>query len=461
MRRWTSPVTSFALVLGAVLLGTPASTGDDGNWPSFRGPGAGGVAEGHATPVAWNVERGENLLWKTAIPGLGHGAPVVWGDKVFVATAVGPGRDPQLKVGLYGNIEPVENEGVHRWKLFCLDKTTGKVLWERTAHEGVPAIRRHTKASHANSTPATDGAHVVAFFGSEGLYCYDTNGKLLWKKDLGLLDSGYFKVPEAQWGFGSSPVIHGDRVIVQCDVQTGSFVAALSLRDGKVLWKTARNEVPTWSSPTVVVTEGRSQVVTNGYRHIGGYDLATGKELWKMRGGGDIPVPTPVFAHDLIFITNAHGGEAPVYAIRPDAVGDISLKEGATANEYIAWSAPKWASYMQTPLVYGDHLYVCRDNGVLTVFDAGTGARLGQLRLGGGTTGFTASAVAADGKLYYTSEVGDVLVLAAGAQPKVLAANELGEICMATPAISEGVLFFRTKGHLVAVGSRVERQAPS
>jgi outer membrane protein assembly factor BamB len=243
-------------------------------------------------------------------------------------------------------------------------------------------------------------------------------------------------------------------------VQKGSFIAALKLETGEVLWRAARDEVPTWSSPTVVETEGRTQIVVNGWRHIGGYDFETGKELWKMRGGGDIPVPTPVFAHGLIFITNAHGGASPVYAIRPEATGDITLKEGQTSNDFVAWSSPRWASYMQTPLVYGEQLYVCRDNGVLTVFDAKSGRRLGQQRLGSGSTGFTASAVAADGKLYYTSEVGDVHVLEAGAQPKPLATNELGEVCMATPALSEGVLFFRTKGHVVAVGGRPEPDRP-
>jgi len=440
---------------------TPALTGDSVNWPSFRGTGASGISEGHDTPVKWNVESGENVLWKTAIPGLGLGAPVIWGDRVFVTTAVGKNENPELRVGLYGDIKPAKDDEVHRWKLFCLDKKTGKILWERTAHEGKPAIRRHPKASHANTTPATDGKHVVVFFGSEGLHCYDTEGKLIWSKDFGLLDSGFFSAPDAQWGFASSPVIHGGRVIVQADVQKGSFVAALDLKDGTLLWRTERNDVPAWSTPTVLETEGRSQVVLNGYKHIGGYDLATGKELWRMSGGGDIPVPTPIFAHGLIFITGAHGPAAPVFAIRPDAVGNISLEAEATTNRHVAWSAARSASYMQTPIVYGDHLYVCRDNGVLTVFEAVTGKRLGQQRLGGGSTGFTASAIAGGGKLYYTSEMGDVFVLRPGAKPEVLAENELGEICMATPAISAGTLFFRTKGHIVAIGNPPKSDDPS
>ena len=444
---------TVALVTAALLFGPFALAAGSGNWPSFRGERAGGVAEGHATPATWDVEGRQNLLWQTKIPGMGHGSPVIWGDRVFVVTAVGSEDDPSLRVGLYGDIAPVEDDSVQRWKLYSLDKATGAVAWETTIHEAVPKIQRHTKASHANSTPATDGKHVVVFLGSEGLHCYDVDGKLLWRKDFGVLDSGFFRVPTAQWGFGSSPVIHGDRVIVQADVQKGSFVAALRLKDGHEIWRKTRDEVPTWSSPTVVETDGRKQVVLNGFKHIGGYDLETGKELWKMRGGGDIPVPTPVFGHGLIFITNAHGPGSPVYAIRPDATGDISLKDDETSNEHVAWSRRSGA-YMQTPLLYGEHLYVCRDNGVLSVIEATTGKRTSQFRIGSGGSGFSASPVAADGKLYFTSEMGDVHVLKAGAEPERLATNEMGELCMATPAISEGVLFFRTKGHVVAVGAK-------
>ncbi|MCZ6599069.1 MAG: PQQ-binding-like beta-propeller repeat protein, partial [Planctomycetota bacterium] len=288
----------------------------DGNWPSFRGPQASGVAEGYPTPVTFDVEAGTNVRWKTPIPGLAHSSPVIWGDHVYLTTAVKTGaEEAELKVGLYGNIFPVQDEGAHELRVLCLDKGSGRILWTRTAFEGVPQVMRHPKGSHAACTPATDGEHVVAFFGSEGLYCYDAEGKQLWKKDLGPLDSGYYLMPKAQWGFASSPVIHEDLVLVQCDVNGDSFVAALKLADGTELWRTPRDDVPTWGSPTVDVREGRSQVIVNGFKHIGGYDLRTGAELWKLEGGGDIPVPTPIVAHDLVFITNAHGTMAPIYAI--------------------------------------------------------------------------------------------------------------------------------------------------
>jgi outer membrane protein assembly factor BamB len=277
------------------------------------------------------------------------------------------------------------------------------------------------------------------------------NGKPIWQKDFGILDSGFFMVPEAQWAFASSPIIHDDRVIIQVDVQKDSFVAALDLATGKEIWRTARKDVPTWSTPAVSTADGVNQVIVNGWKHIGGYDLSTGKELWRMEGGGDIPVPTPIASHGLIFITNSHGGKSPVYAVKPTAQGTITLKDAETSNAHIAWSAARDGAYMQTPLVYGDTLYVCKDNGVLSAFNVKTGERYFQTRLADGKTGFSASPVASNGRLYYTSEEGDVYVVRAGTTFEQLAVNPLGEVAMATPAISEGVMFFRTRGHLIAI----------
>lgn len=445
-------VTSLLCILSTFSPGK-ATRAPDTQWPGFRGSNARGVAEGFTTPTRWNVPAGENVKWKTALPGLGHSSPVIWGDRLFVTTAVGE-PNPRLRVGLYGDIGSVQDDTTHKWIVYCLDKRTGKIMWEQVAHTGTPMIKRHPKSTHASSTPATDGSHVAAMFGSEGLYCYDMNGKLLWKKHLGILDSGFYMVPAAQWGFGSSPIIFQDKVFLQCDVQTGSFVAAFSIKDGRELWRTPREDVPTWSSPTIYQAGGRTLLLVNGYKHIGGYDAATGKEVWRLKGGGDIPVPTPIVAHGLVFITNAHGRMAPIYAIRLDAVGDISLAENATSNEHIAWSLPRDGAYMITPLVYGDYLYNSKNNGVLSCYEAKTGARIYQERLGDGTTGFTASPVAADGKLYYSGEDGDIFVIKAGPKFDLLAKNVMGEICMATPAISEGTLFFRTQRHVVGIGIR-------
>ncbi len=444
--------TSILVILYACLSGCSAEP-EDVNWPSYRGPQASGIAENYPTPTTWNTAKSENIKWKTPIPGLGHSSPVIWGDRIFITTALSGQQNDSLRVGLYGDIKPVEDQSVHKWFIYCIDKNTGKILWEKLGFEGVPRIKRHPKATHANSTPATDGKHVVTFFGSEGLFCYDMSGKLLWKIDLGQLDSGYYIVPDAQWGFGSSPVIHEDMVIVQCDVQENSFIAAFNILDGKELWRTPREEVPTWGSPTVHSANNRTQVIVNGWKHIGSYDAATGNELWKLKGGGDIPVPTPVVAHGLVFIANAHGKMSPLYAIRLDASGDISLEENSTSNEYVAWSVPRNGAYMLTPLVYGDYIYSCRNNGGLICYQAKTGERIYQQRLAGGGTGFSASPVAADGKLYFTSEIGDIYVIQAGPEFKLLAQNSMDEICMATPAISEGMLFIRTRKNLVAIAA--------
>ena len=421
------------------------------HWPGFRGPGASGVAEKFSTPTSWNVERAENIKWMSPIAGLGHSSPVIWDDRIYITTAISGKKDTPLKVGLYGDVEPVDDESVHEWRVYCLDKNTGEILWKQTAHRGVPKIKRHPKATHANCTPATNGKYLVAFFGSEGLFCYDMDGTPLWKRDFGTLDSGFFYLPEAQWGFASSPVIHENVVIVQCDVQKDSFIAAFGIEDGESIWKVPRDEVPTWSTPAIHSADGKTQVVVNGYKHIGGYDFETGHELWKLSGGGDIPVPTPVCVDNLAFITNAHGRMSPIYAISLDATGDISPGKNHTAGNYIVWSYDRGGAYMQTPIVYGDYLYSCRDNGVLSCYKTDTGERIYEKRLGRGATGFTASPVAANGKIYFTSEVGDIYVIQAGPDFKVLSTNSVGDICMATPAISEGTLFFRTRNHLIAV----------
>lgn len=446
-----------AVALVAVLgLGpvVPAREPVPPSWPRFRGPGATGLAEGATTPAKWDVAQRRNILWSTPVPGLGHSSPVVWGDSVFVTSAISGTGEASLKVGLYGDIGAADDDGVQRFVLYRVDRVTGKVLWERTAYEGKPRQHRHTKSTHANSTPATDGERVVAFFGSEGLYCYDFDGRLVWKKDLGVLEAAFFKVPEAQWGFGSSPVVDDGVVYLQADVLKGGFLAAFDLRDGREMWRTPRSDVPTWSTPTVHDLGDRKLLLVNGWKHAGAYDARTGREVWKLEGGGDIPVPTPFVADGLVFFTHAHGPGSPIYAVRADAQGDVSLKGEARSNESVAWSIDRGGAYIPTPLVYRGLLYLCRDNGVLAVFRAKTGERLYQERLGEGKSGFTASVVAADGKVYVSSEDGDVYVVKAGEAFELLATNAMNEVLMATPAIAGGTLFFRTRSRLIAVGHK-------
>ena len=420
------------------------------DWPQFRGIRANGISEGSALPASWDVAKGQAIAWKAPLPGMGHSSPIVWGNLVCVSTAISGRKDATLRIGYYGDVDSVNDDTPHEWKLYCLDKSTGAVRWEQTVLTAVPKIKRHMKATHANSTLATDGERLIAFFGSEGLYAYDLKGKMLWKKDLGVLDGGWFTDPSYQWETGSSPIIHDNVVVVQADVQKGSFLAAFDARDGRELWRVTRNEVPTWGTPTVHEVNGKAQLIVNGWHHIGAYDFASGKEIWKMEGLGDIPIPTPVVNEGLIYITNAHGPKgAPVYAIRETATGDITLTGGATSNAGIAWSALRDGGYMCTPLIYRGLVYIIKYNGVLTVYDAKTGEQKLQQRIG--SAAFTASPIAADGKVYVANEDGHVYVLKAGPTYEVLSENDFGEPVLATPAISEGTLLFRTKSQIVAI----------
>jgi outer membrane protein assembly factor BamB len=452
VNRTVSSIALLAPFLITILMApVAAQKGADPNWPSFRGSSASGVAEGFPLPSTWDVPAGTGVVWKTPIPGLGHSSPVIWGDRIYLATAISGLKSPELKVGLYGDIGSVNDATPHRWVVYCLDKKSGKILWDKTAYTGVPKIKRHPKSTHASSTLATDGKNLVAFFGSEGLYCFNMEGDQVWKKDFGVLDSGYYVAPDAQWEFASSPILYQDLVLIQCDVQKGSFVAALNLKDGVERWRTSRDDVPTWGSPAVYAGSRGPQMIVNGYKHVGGYDLKTGRELWRMKGGGDIPVPTPLISNDMVYITNAHGPVAPILAIRLNAEGDISLKPDETSNQFVAWSYPRDGAYMSTPIVYGEHLYNIKINGVLFCYEAKTGKRLYQERLGDGTTGFSASPVAGDGKIYFSSEDGDIYVVRPGPAFQLLAKNPMGGTCMASPAISAGVMFFRTQSHMIAV----------
>src|SRR5437773_1034705 len=359
------------LILGLV----PAIAVHAQNWPSFRGERASGVANGKPTPTKWDAVKGENVLWKVSIPGLSLASPVVWGDRVFIVTAISSdaANEKSFRHGLYGDVEPHADMAKHTWKVYALDKRTGKIIWERVAYEGVPKTKRHPKSSQASSTPATDGKHIVAFFGSQGLYTFDWKGTLLWSRDLGPMNAGWFYDPDYEWGSASSP--------------------------------------------------------------------------------------TPFVAHDLIFVTNGYRFIQPIYAIKPGARGDISLKGDATSNENIAWSTKHGGPYMPTPVVYGDLFYTTNNSGILTVYNAKTGERVYQQRIGNGGA-YSASVVAADGKIYFSSEDGDIFVVRAGPKYELLAQNPMGEVLMATPAISDGIIFVRGINNLYAIAEPTVKTAP-
>ena len=419
------------------------------NWPGFRGPWGCGFIENVKTASSWKIDSNQGIKWKTPIPGLGHSSPVIWDDYLFVTTAANSANTESLKVGLYGDIDEANDSTEHEFKVYCLDKHTGKIIWERVAHKGIPKSKRHTKASQANCTPATDGKYLVVHFGSEGLYCYDFKGNLIWKKDMGLLAPGPYSDPGVEWGYASSPIIFKDKIFIQCDIPNTPFITALDLATGNEIWKTSRgDEVSTWCTPAIYTKNGKTEVIANGYMHMCGYDSETGREIWKLSNGGDAPAPAPVIANDLIYLNSAHGKFSPIFAVRPNAIGDITLAPDSTKSKYIAWSIKRGGAYMQTPLIYHGYLYNLQINGQLTCFDALTGEVKYQETL---KEAFTASGIAADGKLYFSSEEGNVYVLKAGPVFQLLAKNELKDICMATPAVSENALFFRTQHYLIAI----------
>ncbi len=423
------------------------------NWPSFRGPNASGVADGQYPPLTWDVDKNKNIRWKTPIPGLGHSCPVVWDDHIYVTTAVSREGKSDFRPGLYGDVDSINDTSEHVWQLFCLDRRSGKVLWERIASKGIPKVKRHTKGSHANPTPAVNESFVLVSFGSEGLYCYNHDGKLLWSKNLGTLDSGWFYDAEYQWGFGSSPVLYKDLAILQCDVGKDSFLGAYRLSDGQQVWRKSRDEIPSWGSPTIVETPQRTELVTNASKFARGYDPLTGDELWKLGRHSEITVPTPIFGEGGIFVTSGYRPIQPIYAVRPGQSGDLTPKEGKSTSDGVTWSTTKGGPYMTTPIAYKGYLYICSNDGVVSCYDAKSGKSIYKERLGG-RGGYTASPVAAEGRIYFTSEESGVRVIQAGPEFDLLAVNPLGEPCMATPAICDGMIFIRTQHHLLGIGRK-------
>ena len=425
-----------------------------GSWPSFRGPSASGIAEGQNLPDKWDAKTGENILWRTPIPGLAHSSPVVWGNYVFVTSAISSDAKASFKPGLYGDGDASKDRSEQRWTLYCIDKHTGKVVWERVAYKGEPREKRHIKATYANSTPATNGSIVVAWFGSQGVYAYDVNGLLLWKVDLGRLDLGAYDIPTYEWGTASSPIIWKDLVILQCDTQTDSFILALNANTGKTVWKTDRDEIPSWGSPTVVTTAKGEELVTNASNFIRGYDPRTGKELWRLGHSSKITAPTPIFSDDVLVVVSGRGPERPIFVVKAGARGDLTLPDGKTSSNDVIWSRTGRGSYMPTPLIYNGILYVLANNGAFDAYNLKTGEELYRQRLPVIGSGFSASPVAADGKIYVSNEDGEMIVVGAGQKFSHIATNTMGELLMATPALSDGVMYVRSAESLFAVGKK-------
>ena len=426
------------------------------NWPEFRGLDRTGVADGQYPPIAFDRTSKRNVLWSRSVDGLGLSSPIVWNGRVFITTAVSEATEQTVDDQGRGWIDAVPEEVPHEWQVICIDLKSGETIWQQTAATGVPRARRHWKASQANPTCATDGKHLIASFSSEGLFCFDMDGNLLWAKDLGVLDSGWYIDSSFEWGFASSPIIYDNTVIVQCDVHGDSFVAAFSLADGREVWKTSREELPSWGTPTVY-RGSQNELVLNASKTICAYNPDNGALLWEIHGNSPITVASPVIANELIVTTGGYKTPQPIYVVRPGARGDITPsqeaeedKDSATeeTDESIVWSQQKGGVYIVTPLLYRGALYLCKQNGVLSCFDPESGEQLFQKRLPCGE--ITASAVAADGHIYFVGETGKVVVLQAAREYNELAVSELGEATLATPAISDGVILFRTVKGLIA-----------
>jgi outer membrane protein assembly factor BamB len=443
--RRSSPAARFRTALAAfAVLVTPASSAHAQNWPSFRGPDASGVASG-TPPVSWDVARSTNVAWKTTIPGLAHSSPIVWGDLIYLTTSVAESGKAALVTGDAG-INSAQDVVRHTWHLLAIDKASGRVAWDRAVHSGVPRVKRHVKSSHASATPATDGRAIVALLDSEGLFCFEMNGTLRWRQDLGVMDVGLVDDPTYQWGPASSPLIVGNMVVVQNDRHRDSFVAAFDIGSGKQLWRTAHDEYPSWATPAVVSGAQGNVIVTNAGKHIRGFDAQTGRELWRMSDNKtQVKVPTPIVAGDLVIVTGGYpSGGRPIYAIKAGSRGELG-------PQALAWQTERGSPYTSTPLLYDGLLYVCADNGILSAYDPSTGTRVYQQRVSPASGGFSASPVAAAGRIYLSSEDGDVFVVRAGRKFELLSTNRMGEIVMATPAISGTLLIVRTQTQLVGL----------
>ena len=429
---------AFWFLLVAAAHGQEAGNAAADNWPQWRGPLGTGAAPKADPPVLWNEADGTNIRWKTAIPGRGHSTPIVWGDRIFLTTAipVGEALPPRLSAapGNHDNL-PVTHR--HQFVALAVDRKAGKILWRKSLREALPQEQGHHTASLASNSPVTDGEHVYVFFGSFGLYCLDLDGKLLWNADFGPMQSLHGH------GEGSSPVLYGQTLIVNWDHEGQSFVVALDKRTGKPRWKVERDEVTSWATPIVALHAGKPQLIISGTSRIRGYDLDTGKVLWECGGLSSNIVASPVSDGCMVFAGSSYDKRA-LLAIRLDgASGDI------THSDRIAWSRFRGTPYVPSPLLFdGGLYYLTHYQGILTRVDAASGEhRPGAVRLDGIKNVYS-SPVAAAGRIYVTDLDGTTIVLAGGELPRALALNRLPEPVSASAAIAGQELFLRGEKHL-------------
>ena len=430
------------LLLGMILLlpaFNPAAYGnDDGQyWPQWRGPLATGEAPAATPPLTWSEEK--NVRWKVALPGRGHSTPIVWSEQIFITTAresAGAAPGEETPRGRRGGIKP---DAVHQFVIFALNRNNGTILWERVLRENRPHEGTHLDGSWASNSAITDGEHLYAYFGSNGLYCLDLQGNLLWEKDLGDMQT------RMGFGEGSSPVLHGDKLVINWDHEGDSFIIALDKRSGKTVWKVARDEVTSWSTPLIVEHGGRAQVIVSATGRVRGYNLTDGKVLWESTGMTTNTIPSPVHHDGMVYVMSGFRGNA-LQAIRlSEARGDIS---GSAA---IAWEYNQDTPYVPSPLLYRGNLYFLKHNrGILTALDLQSGAVIyGPQRLD--IDGAYASPVGANGHIYIAGLDGTVLVLKHGDQFEVAATNQLDDRFSASPVMVGKQIFLRGERYLYCI----------
>ena len=408
----------------------------DANWPAFRGDRAGGSADA-TLATSWNAASGKGVRWRTPIEGLSHASPIVWKDRVYVLSAVAPGAALDLKAE---GVVFAKDTIAHEWRMHCLDVANGRELWKRVLHTGTPRQPRHVKGTYANATPATNGTHIAAVLGNEGLFVTDMEGRLLWRKEMA--------PARADWSLdaASSPVVVDDVVVVQNDWQRDGFAAAFELSTGRERWRVPRAEGLSWSTPGIWITAGGPQVVFNSARWIRAHDARDGREIWRMNNSTDGPydrVPTPVAAGDLMLVAGG-GGHRPIFAVRRTAAGDITPAPDAQNGTAVAWISDRASPYLPTPLVHRGLVYVCGNAGVLSVYRAADGSMAYRARIAPDAGAFSASPIAAGGRVYLSSEDGDVFVVAAGDKFELLGRNSMGAPLFATPAVAGSILIVRT-----------------
>ena len=436
---------TFQVILIAGFL-LASSVSAEVNWPQFRGPSAGVVEDG-ILPTTWSTTK--NIAWTLEIPGRAWSSPIVWGDRVFVTSAVGGTDAEKPKKGLYfGGNRDKPSDKTHRWMVYCIDFNSGKILWEKLAQQAVPKHPVHIKNTYASETPVTDGQRVYVYFGNIGLFCYDLDGGELWSKQFRSFKTRY------NWGTAASPVLYKDRLFIVNDNEEQSFLMALDKKTGKQIWRVDRDEKSNWATPFIWENEQRTELITSGTGKVRSYDL-NGKLLWELGGMSAIAIPTPFAEHGLLYISSGWVGDRkhrPIFAIKPGAEGDITLKDDQNSNQFIVWWQKFGGPYNPTPIVYGDYLYVLYDRGTINCYDARTGDEIySKEKIAAGANEFTSSPWANDGKIFCLSEDGDTFVIQAGTEFKVLASSKLDEMCMATPAAVRDSLLIRTLSKLYRI----------